>query len=887
MSTIQFRTLGTLDLRAADGRELHSLLAQPKRIALLAYLSIAQPRGYHRRDTLLGLFWPDSDQEHARTSLRKSLHILRRSLGEDAILSRGDEEIGVDFQRISCDVASFEDLIGENQFQDAVQLYGGDLLAGFFVDDAPEFEQWLHAGRSRLRSAAARAAFRAAELLEKSGDYIGAVTLARRSFQLADTDEYTLRKLITLQFKAGDRAAAIESYEAFARAIAAEYQTEPAAETRSLIEMIRSGREAPGRETQLKRGGDRERDGDANVSPGVSTSNEVRKGEVRSGRREKILFAAAAIAVLISAGFVSWLMRPAASKQVLRYRLAIDSTEPLAVAQGFAGRIAISPDGSRFAYISGSRNGPDRPLLRIRPRNELHGTPIPGTDEAFTPFFSPDGSTIGFLRQKSVWIVSPTGGPPIHVSDSLNGVAGASWGTDGFIYVDGFEMRPLVRVEAKAGATAKWFTSLDSAKGEIDHLWPSVLPNAKGVLFTVGFSGRSKPDGQASFGIAIADIPSGKHRMIIHDGAYPVYVSTGHLLYVTTARTLMVAPFDQNSMTLTGKPTPLLEGMRFGNYAATDLAVSSTGTLVYSVGAGLTQYQGELLWIARDGNATPVDPDWQGMFEVPAISPDGKRLAISKSPDAQRGDIWIKQLDRGPAIRLTHERLFNGSPTWTPDGGSVTFIGESENEPDPELWTQRADGTAEAVKIPHGRRMFGERWSPDGKWLVFHAGGDGPTQADVFGFRPGIDTARVPLVAGKFTDVMPEVSPDGRWLAYQSDETGLYQIYVVPFPNTRAGKWAVTSAGGIHVRWGPRGNELFYRDTSGDFYSVPIRRTPTFSSGSPKRIFTAKRIEFPLVGYAVAPDDQRLLTFRLLHPGAPDTLVVVENWFEELKKSRK
>jgi eukaryotic-like serine/threonine-protein kinase len=145
----------------------------------------------------------------------------------------------------------------------------------------------------------------------------------------------------------------------------------------------------------------------------------------------------------------------------------------------------------------------------------------------------------------------------------------------------------------------------------------------------------------------------------------------------------------------------------------------------------------------------------------------------------------------------------------------------------------------------------------------------------------------VPLVAGKFTDVMPEVSPDGRWLAYQSDETGLYQIYVVPFPNTRAGKWAVTSAGGIHVRWGPRGNELFYRDTSGDFYSVPIRRTPTFSSGSPKKIFTAKRIEFPLVGYAVAPDDQRLLTFRLLHPGAPDTLVVVENWFEELKKSRK
>jgi Tol biopolymer transport system component len=262
-------------------------------------------------------------------------------------------------------------------------------------------------------------------------------------------------------------------------------------------------------------------------------------------------------------------------------------------------------------------------------------------------------------------------------------------------------------------------------------------------------------------------------------------------------------------------------------------------------------------------------------------------LAISKSPDAQGADIWIKKLDRGPAIRLTHERLENGNPTWTPDGKSVTFVGVSEDQPY-ELWTQRADGTADAVKIPHLRNAFDERWSPDGKWLVFEVGDEGPTQSDIFGFRPGIDTAPVPLVAGKFYDWGPDISPDGHWLAYQSDESGLFQIYVVPFPNTKAGKWAVTSAGGIQARWGPRGDELFYRDTSGDVVSVPVRTTPSFSSGEPKRLFDAKRIAFPLVGYAVAPDHKRLLMFRLLNPGAPDTLVVVENWFEELKtKSRK
>src|SRR6185436_1160172 len=168
MSVIEFRTLGSLDLRAADGRELHSLLAQPKRIALLVYLCIAEPRGYHRRDTLLGLFWPDSDQEHARTSLRKAIHVLRRALGEQTILSRGDEEVAVDFQRISCDVALYEKLLDGDRLEEAPELYGGDLLTGFFIDDVPEFERWLTSERARLRSSAARAALALANRFEKT-----------------------------------------------------------------------------------------------------------------------------------------------------------------------------------------------------------------------------------------------------------------------------------------------------------------------------------------------------------------------------------------------------------------------------------------------------------------------------------------------------------------------------------------------------------------------------------------------------------------------------------------------------------------------------------------------------------------------------------------------
>src|ERR1700687_3685669 len=249
---IELRTLGTLDLHSAEGRELHSLLAQPKRVALLAYLCIAQPRGFHRRDTLLGLFWPNSDQEHARTSLRKSLHILRRALGDDAILSRGDEEVAVDFELVSCDVSAFEASLKANRLEEALDRYHGDLLAGFFIDEAPEFEQWLHSERTRLRASAARAALALSEQLEASGNIAAAVQWTRRALELSDTDERALQQLIELPTKGGDRTGGIQTSEAFARHLAAEYQTEPSAETRSLVERIRAERETVGREAEAK-----------------------------------------------------------------------------------------------------------------------------------------------------------------------------------------------------------------------------------------------------------------------------------------------------------------------------------------------------------------------------------------------------------------------------------------------------------------------------------------------------------------------------------------------------------------------------------------------------------------------------------------------------------
>jgi Tol biopolymer transport system component len=314
---------------------------------------------------------------------------------------------------------------------------------------------------------------------------------------------------------------------------------------------------------------------------------------------------------------------------------------------------------------------------------------------------------------------------------------------------------------------------------------------------------------------------------------------------------------------------------------------------MYTRGAA-TEKQ-ELVWVMRDGKAQPVDPDWQGTFREPSISPDGRRLGVTLLPNAsydvigQASDIWIKQLDRGPSIKLTLEGKSNYYPAWTADSRSVTFTSNTAGSFD--LWTKRADGSAQAVLQVHEKRgAYSPRWSPDGKWLVFRGDRGAAGNGDILGIRPGVDTVAMPLVATKFTEIAPAISPDGRWLAHSSSESGQYEIYVVPFPNTSAAKWAVSTRGGIEPLWSNSGKELFYRDGAGNLVAVEVKTTPTFSVGRSTALFPASGYYSSAGGaqYAVAPDDRRFLMIRQVAASAPDQLIVVDNWFEELKaKSKK
>lgn len=237
---IELRTLGAVDVRSADGREVGSILAQPKRLALLAYLAVARPHGFHRRDTLLALFWPELSTDASRAALRKAVHVVRRALGAEAVPGRGDEELGLSDESVWCDVVAFERALDERRWSDALELYRGDLLDGFYISGAPEFERWVDRERTRCRDRAAEAAWTLAEQAAAGEQDVVAVRWARRAIEFTPIDEGAVRRLIALLYRMGDRAAALHEYDAFAARLLQEHGVRPSAETRGLVDVVKA-----------------------------------------------------------------------------------------------------------------------------------------------------------------------------------------------------------------------------------------------------------------------------------------------------------------------------------------------------------------------------------------------------------------------------------------------------------------------------------------------------------------------------------------------------------------------------------------------------------------------------------------------------------------------
>ena len=583
-----------------------------------------------------------------------------------------------------------------------------------------------------------------------------------------------------------------------------------------------------------------------------------------------VRWAVAVAAILLLNTLRGWLLPgPEPPMPVSRYGYPLPEVMvPLA---HFGTRIALAPDDAHLVYVGVGEGGPQ---LFVRPRDQLHATPLPGTEGAESPFFSLDGTRVGYitLNPSALKVVSLGGGPPITVVDSGIGRIGASWGPDGYLYAVG--RGGIVRVPASGGVLEP-VTVLDTAKGETNHRWPEALPNGKGVLFTVQRAGDASD-------IAVGELATGAHRVLVR-GIYARYAVSGHLMYVTADGTLMVAPFDQDALERTGEATAIVEGLSVQVVGAVDLAVSSTGTLMYVAGAGRGGSD-ELVWVTRDGTAEEIDPSWTGDFRSLALSPEGKRLAVVISQNSEL-NVWIKQLDGGPLPKLTSEVSGFGQPGWTPDGRAVTFVSDRGGSQD--VYKRRADGSASAELLLHDERPVGTSfYSADGAWLVYVLSGVG--SSDIYTIRPGVDSVGTPLVATGAYERAPALSPDGRWLAYVSDESGRREVYVVPFPSVDA-KWPVSSNGGAEPVWAHSGRELFYKNGNNELISVEVVPGTTFAIGEQRALFSTN-------GYKVTPerrrgrrlydvtaDDERFVMIRLSGSGEAGELIVVENFFEELK----
>jgi serine/threonine-protein kinase len=592
--------------------------------------------------------------------------------------------------------------------------------------------------------------------------------------------------------------------------------------------------------------------------------------------------AAAAVLLIVA---VIGMIGGDAPQRVTRFAVALDDAQALYfTGQGNPPRLAVSPDGSELVYV-GEDEGRGRRLWH-RPFDQLDARPLPGTEGAWSPAFAPDGERVAFFTADDgfqIKVASLGGGPPITVVDSGVGST-VSWGPDDHLYFLDPSNLVMRRVPASGGPVEE-LTALEAEPG-VQYEWPQMLPSGRGVIVTavpnsqtqlVQGSVRSR-----ELQVHVFDLETGSSQASVA-GAQGFFTSSGHLVYVTQEGTLMAVPFDERGLSLTGRPTALLEGVDVRVIGITDVSLSASGTLVYTTES--FNAPEEPAWVTRTGQAQKVDPDWvrDVEFEGIALSPDGTRLAVVIESD-ERAEVWVKQLDRGPLSRLTFEGDYNGYPSWTPDGRSITFGSLRDGEWN--VWIKRADGTGpEELLLDLEQDIWVTEWSRDGEWLLVSVDGP-PGTDDILAMRVGVDSVPVPVVAGAFDEYEPALSPDGRWLAYVSDESGLPEVYVRPFPNTADGKWQISTDGGIEPAWSRDGSELFFRSLDGQSIEVAdMQRGPSAAAREvllnlPPQNDYERNQRNRL--YDVAPDGRFVMIQR---PGTPDVsgeLVIVQNWFEEL-----
>jgi eukaryotic-like serine/threonine-protein kinase len=567
--------------------------------------------------------------------------------------------------------------------------------------------------------------------------------------------------------------------------------------------------------------------------------------------------------------------RSATPPHVMRTTIATSGPEALTMT-GINPDLALSPDGTHVVYVG--NNGTQ---LFVRALDTLEPVAIASGSAVRGPFVSPDGQWVGFSNNNSLQKVAMTGGPPITLASGGGIPRGATWARDDMIiFATGDPATGLQRMSA-AGGTPEVLTRPDRAQGEADHLWPELLPGGRAVLFTI----TSQTGGLDTAQVAVQDLRTGTHAVLLRGGSHAQYVASGHLVYVAAGGLRAIA-FDLKRLETHGAPVPVLPRLVTTVGGAGDFSLATDGTLVYADAPGsLGTNARTLVWVDRAGNEEPVAAPPHAYLQ-PRLSPDGTRVALLSTD--QVNDLWVWDLGRRRLTPLTLDPGEHQHPVWTQDGRRIIF--GSNRGGNTDLWWQAADGTGVAERLTTtSEPQFPSGVTPDGIAVVFFK--LTPTMGRDL-LQVALDgTGRVtPLLQTTFDEREGVISPDGLWLAYESNQSGSFEIYVRPFPNVDGGLWRVSTAGGSRPLWARSGKELFYLGADGALLRVPIEaKGATWDHRTPTKLFERRYYIGPNSGrsYDVSQDGQRFLMIKLADgsdQAASANLIVVQHWTEELKR---
>jgi serine/threonine-protein kinase len=572
------------------------------------------------------------------------------------------------------------------------------------------------------------------------------------------------------------------------------------------------------------------------------------------------------------------------SEQPVRLQAGLGADVSLLTDQGAAA--VLSPDGQLLAFAAQASGSTDSQLF-VRRLNQLPAVALAGTEGARNPFFSPDGQWVAFFAGGKLKKIATTGGAAVTLCDAPNG-RGGSWSDDGTIVFSPNSVRAvtLLRVPSAGGKPEPASTL---AQDETTHRWPQVIGGGKALLYTAARTQTAWEEAK----LVIQPLPTGAPKIVVQGGYYGRYLPSGHLVYMHDG-TMFAVPFDETRLEVTGQAVPVLENVT-ASPAVTggaQFAVSPGGTLVYVPGQRV-ETDAPVVWMNREGKTTPLRTkvaNWAN----PAFAPDGRQLAMYIN-DGTQSDIWIYDVVRDALARFTFEPSDESIAAWTADGRRIAFASNRADKSVTNLYWQRADGTGEVQRLTESTNaQIPTSWHPSGRFLAFFETTQ-KTRNDLMilpmegneaaGWKPGKPTV---FLSTPFSEAFPIFSPDGRWLAYTSNESGRNEIYVRPFPGP-GGKWQISAAGGSLARWSRVRNEVFFEATDNRLMVASYKVEGDAFRADKPRVWAERPFLLRSLGwdFDLHPDGERVAVAPVVEGQvAPkqDKAVFVFNFLDELRR---